>query len=272
MSTTDTTTDSIVSTDSEVPDLNSIGVELEYPIANDNDPAPAGTASGSGNLYSAYDNWDVPSLNGSKSGRMTHDHVGAEITSGVLDIHSTEPETWYEESVQEAEDAGYPFAATGYGDTIFGLHQHVSQLNDADMETIATACGSEWARVFWCTSIQYESLDPWRHGGVGNPGRPFRGPRHRGEDNHYEFRLPEPCLVDHFGLMVEFWRKVGAESAEAAVDFARGRVYDRDQRLTAVQQYNQLDNEYSEWPHDGAFEDGTRTDQAAAEWFHDLMN
>lgn len=274
MPTTDTTSrsTSIVTEDDLTPELNNVGVELEYPVAETETSAPAGTARTSGALYENYDrdDWEVPGLREDAWGYMGHDHTGAEITSGVLEIHSDEPEIWYEGSIEEAENDGHPFAASGFGETVFGLHQHVSELSQNARERIAEACSNEWALVFWCSSVSEDSLDPWRHGGIYSPSEPWSGPRHPG-NRHWEFRLPEPVLPEHFSLMMDFWRKVGAEGVEAATDFARDLVYDKDERLTAIQQYHQLEDEYEDWPRNSALEEGSGTDEGVALWFADLM-
>jgi hypothetical protein len=269
MSTTETPTTTATRTASDNPDLANIGVELEYPVARDRIPAPAGVADTSNQLRGEYqrEDWLTESFP-DDGGYMGSDHTGAEITSGILSIHSDQPEDWYRASIAEAESAGYPFAATGYGRTVFGLHMHVSDIDDSQRSAIANACNNEWARVFFCASIDENSLDPWRHGGVRNPGAPFRGPR-SGNRQHYEFRLPEPMLQDHFGLVMDFWR-MAEDDVDAAIDFAREIVYDRDERLTSIQQYQQLAGR-PEWDREQARREDAQTDPSVAEWFIDLM-
>lgn len=257
-------------------DLRYIGVELEYPVAED---PSTGSASRSRGLRDHFQSSSRPGWLSDfegDSGYMGSDHTGAEITSGILNLHTTEPEVWYQESINVSEEYGAPFGATGRGDTNFGLHMHVSDISDAQVEEIADACSNEWARVFFCTSIDEQSADPWRHGGVHNPGNPFRGPRRDDNtDQHYEFRLPEPMLPEHFQLVMNFWRLVEDESAEAAIDYARELVHDRDERLTAIQQYQSLRDRLEDWPNEAAVSDiqgqRTYTDESAAEWFVDLM-
>lgn len=262
-------------TDEPTPDMDSIGIELEYPIARTPDMIPAGTA---GNSSSAREHFRSVESNswfegrfGGEGGYVGRDHTGAEITSGVLDLHSSQPDDWYHDSIEAVEAEGYPFAASGAGSTNFGLHMHVSEINEDQRNFIRDVCGNEWARVFFCASVDRGSADPWRHGGVRSVSQPWRGPRNPGP-NHWEFRLPEPGLPEHVSLMVEFLRLVSYERFEEAREFARELVYDRDERLTPVAQYRQLSEEYDSWPDEDAMDGTGRTTPAAAEWFVDLMN
>lgn len=250
-----------------------LGVELEYPVAPSVDASPAASARRSEDLYEQYggaSSWE-------EGGRFQHEHTGVEISSPILDIHSEEPEEWFEATVAACESYGHPFAATGWGDTNFGMHQHISNLTSDEADKIRSACSNEWARVFWCTSVNHNSVDPWRHGGVGSPGEPFStfDPRGAGSGPtessgyHWEFRLPEPALPEHFSLMANFWRITARDSIEAAIDYARERVHERDARLTAVQQYQQLREERDDWPDEDAFSE--RCDRSVGEWFVDLM-
>lgn len=253
-----------------------IGVEFEYPVAV-GDTIPAAEGDCSDGLWNDYrltdesrgDNW-ISDLD--YAGAIGSDHTGAEIRSGIMDIQSEEPNVWYRESIRKSEESGYPFAATGYGETIFGLHQHISPIRKELTEEIAQMCSNEWARVFFCSSISRETLDPWRHGGVRSPESPWRGPRAGGiEEDRWEFRLPEPVLPDHFDLMMEFWRKLAAGGFPEARDFAREAVMSRDERLTPIVQYQQLAESEDRWPVELAFRDDMNTDRAVAEWFADLM-
>lgn len=274
MSQSESQTGGSTSTESESPDMDSIGIELEYPQARSSQTVPAGQAGSSGNARShlraefGRGSWLEDEF-GDRGGYVGSDHVGAEITSGILNLQSDEPEQWYEQSIELAEDEGFRFAASGYGDTVFGLHMHMSEMNEAQIEKIGNIANSEYGRVFFCASVDESSLDPWRHGGVGSTRNVFRQDS-RGT-NHYEFRLPEPVQQEHFALIMEFMRKIARGELDEAEEFARDLVYDRDERLTAVTQYNQLNEEISGWPTSSAAAEDNRTDADAAAWFIDLM-
>lgn len=257
-------------------EFDHIGIELEYPVATG--PVPEGLAAHSTNLRSHFgrsSDWLPNMFEGGKGGYMGSDHTGAEITSGILDLHTSEPEEWYTNSISEAEGAGYSFAATGYGETVFGLHMHVSQFSKEKKDAVQDMCSNEWARVFFCSSIDRDSVDPWRHGGVSAPSTPFRGPRGGGEDNHWEFRLPEPMLPEHFGLVMDFMRILETEGPEAAEEFAFELVVNRDERLTPLVQYRNLRETVDGWPDEQAIREETDTrfctDRHAAQWVVDLM-
>lgn len=269
------TTQSDSTTTEETYELDHVGFELEYPATRGEPPAaPANQNSRS--MSDDYPGaWPVQGVPDSARGSCGTDHCGAEIRSGVMDLHTYQPETWYNESIRLGEEEGYTFAATGRGRSVFGLHTHLSPIDPDIVERITEETSSnEWCRVFFCASIDENSLDPWRHYRSSSPGHPFRGPRTRTEtsdDDHYEFRLQEPVLPEHFELVCDFWRKVETEGVEAALDYARDLVLSKDERLTAIQQYRQLDERHDEWPTEQALNENNATDPAVAEWFADLM-
>lgn len=249
-------TPTVAPTTDESYDLDTMGVELEYPVAEPGDlPAPATQALRSGELR------DSSTTNWVHGGQYQREHTGIEIPSCRLDIHSAEPESWYENSVAELEALGYPFAASGSGETNFGLHNHVSQLSQDQVETMEDEFENEWAKVFWCCSTSPDRVDPWRG------GRSHLGFRTRAGPGHYEFRMPEPVSTEHFPLLVDFWRILARQDVEAAMGWAREVVYAKDERLTAVNQYEILDDYYDDWPERGV----SRGRRARAEWFIDLM-
>lgn len=257
--------------------LDSIGIELEYPIAADADMVPGGDAQSSGSVRSHFGrgaDWLTEEFP-DEGGYVGSDHTGAEITTGILDLHSTQPEDWYEASIERCEEAGYPFAACGYGDTNFGLHFHISDINEEQRQFLRDVCGEEWGQVFFTASVNENSLDPWRNGGIRNPRNPLTRAE-RQPTQHYEFRLPEPMQQEHFSLVMDFMRMVSAGLFDEAEEFARDLVYSKDERLTPVAQYQQLAEVYEDWPqrHPDESRDpfsGNRTRTSMAEWFHDLM-
>lgn len=286
MPTTTVTDTSVGSTEQPTielePELDAVGIEFEYPVAAEPDRAPATSAIRSRDLRNEVSgDWvlgepDVP------TGRMTGDHVGAEITSAVLNLHSTQPEVWYYRTIQEAEQMGYPFAATGYGETVFGLHLHISSLPDEKAHALFEMCQEPWMRVFVCSSVSQYSADPWRHGGVGSRGmngeRSFGNsrilrPDRRGPDNHFEWRLPEPVLPNHFGMVMHFLRLLEVEGVDAAREYALDAVENADERLTAVQQYQYYREHADDFLDVCADENTGRggTDAHAAEYMMEIM-
>lgn len=264
-------------TEDETHTIEHVGFELEYPATTGTPPAaPANRPSSNlSNCNDADGLWPVESVPEDCRGRAGTDHCGAEIRSGVMDLHSNQPNLWYRDSIRHAEDEGYTFAASGHGRSCFGLHTHLSPIPSDIRRVVDDACDNEWARVFFCSSVSERSLDPWRHYGGSAPRSPFSSAR-RGQTNdssHYEFRLQEPVMPEHFDLVVDFWRRADNRGPEAAVDWARELVHERDERLTAIQQYHQLQEENDDWPTREALTDnsGPRTDTGVARWFRDLM-
>lgn len=272
MSTTQSTSTSESSTDTSDYDLTEIGIEFEYPVARGDQLTSRAHRSGSlRDEYGRNNNW-LNSEFGSEGGYMGTDHVGAEITSGVLDLHSDEPERWYNASIEAAEEMGYPFAATGTGQTSFGLHNHLSTITDEVREIVIDEVTTEpWGHVFFCSSVMPDNVHPWR-GRYTSPTGPWSGPYTIGSDGHWEFRFIEPMLPEHFTLVMDFWRKMDTHSPEAAVDYARELVYNKDKRLTCVQRYEAIKEEQDDnWPHPEAITDPGRGIEGVSEWFVDLM-
>jgi hypothetical protein len=266
------------------PRFSQVGIEFEYPVGDT--PASDGpdTYANRSNGLRGYD-WQlgvegVPDVS-RDNGEAGRDHVGAEIRSPVFDLHTDQTEAWYEASIAHAEDAGFNFAANGRGDTTFGLHTHMSDLNEQQVTFIQDLCANEpWMRAFVCASLSPNSMDPWRHAGVrysslwpnGNSGggRVMRN-QFSDSDTHYEWRLPEPVVPEHLEMILHFLRLVSFEEYDAAADYARERVESRDLRLTAVQQYHLFSEQRDNWPRSECFEEGNATTPEAAEYFADVM-
>lgn len=239
--------------DTDINQIGRIGIELEYPIADNADNAPATRARNSGDLrrhpnYSTF--VDLGVVGGGHPGS---DHVGAEIGSPILDLHSEQPEQWYVRAIRQAIDLGFPFAACGYGDTVFGLHFHIDSLDTDEWHALSEMMCEDWSRAFFCASVRPDNASPWRGSGVGSPC--FRDESytpghadHRGPDGHYEFRLPEPGLPDHVSMMFHFFRLMEHDGPEAARQYARSRVEERDPRLTGIQQFRAFEERYDDFP------------------------
>lgn len=239
--------------------ISRIGYEFEYPIAADPDAAPATAARRSRRLRSSIPSrWDIGV---GEPGRAGREHTGVEIRTGILDLHSDQPEEWYVRTIEElTNNYNAPFAACGYGDTNFGLHFHIDQLLGDSWEQLCQMVTEPWAPVFFCASVRPDDADPWRRGGVNNQcfvpiedqnaTRPIT-PGHscgRGPRGHYEFRLPEPGLPDHVSMMFHFFRIFEVEGADAARDYARTAVLSKDPRLTPIQQFRAFNEWYDDFP------------------------
>lgn len=284
--TIDVTADSIEAPETDAVehhDIDTIGVEFEYPTGE----AMPSCGANSGDLYEEAGrrgDWYLDDYVPSRvpTGRMTHDHVGAEITSAQMNLQSDEPELWYAGTIERAEDMGYPFARTGYGSTVFGLHMHLSSMPQSKAEALFDMCQEPWMKVFVCTSLSETSCDPWRHGGIGEGH--ITGQREfqrqyvvssRGgsaEPGHYEWRLPEPMAMDHFMVVMNFLRRLEDFGADEARDYAKGLVEDADDRLTAVKQYQMMEaSDDYDFPNAEMTVSGDSTTPETAEYFRGVM-
>lgn len=252
--------------------LVNIGIEMEYPIA-DAAPNLTSEARRSGDLLDNHVNENpIPEVDRDCS--VGSDHTGSEIRSGILDLRTDQPKDWYRELIAWAEDEGYPYAACGYGDTVFGSHIHLSQISRAQRDVVETIASEPWGLVFFCSSVTQTSLDPWRHGGC-NPQSPFAQVeiKRQGIPNHAEFRLLEPLHPDHFDVIVDFLRTLSVNGPTAAYEFAEEAVLAEEEKdnLTAVKRYRALDEQYSDFPRDVATRTGNNTTPRVAEWFKQYM-
>lgn len=287
--TTDIQPDSTTSTTIDTtPDFNTIGYELEYPVGDHSYQAgPSLYARESPGLRGEGWLLNIDGVPDTQS--AGRDHVGAEIRSPVFDLHTTQPEAWFEGSINHGEDLGYPFAARGYGDTVFGLHMHLSQLDESQVEFIDELCREPWMIGFVCASVSEESAVPWRFGGVGSQSldpsrsiasrtsiREVHSGKHaeRHETGRFEWRLPEPMMPEHFGMVMHFLRLVSLREFDEAREYAQSAVEEKDDRLTFVQQWRQLENENPGWPDEKALH-ATEGDNdfynGLAEYYAELM-
>lgn len=270
------------STDAEATfNMENIGIEFEYPIGHPRRPVNGETSrdlytelGGSGSTWS---------LTHAPDGTMTSDHVGAEITSPILDLHSQEPEYWHAETIEFAEELGYPFAATGLGDTNFGMHLHLSELLNSQAAALHDMSQEPWMKLFVCTSMRKDSLDSWRRGGVNSSSfsTDFGGSKftsllpdrsYGSESGHYEWRLPEPMLPDQFGAVLHFLRLLEVEGQDEARSYAKGLVDSLDNRLAFVHQYEYWKNNHESFPHEsGALEAEVNHEQATIDYAAELL-
>lgn len=266
-----------------IPDADfwKVGIEFEYPLALNPADAPATRARNSSTFrdYARRDGtttrgWHLENYDdgGAPRGHVDSDHVGAEITSQILDLHSNHPEKWYRATIAKATDMGYPHAGCGYGSTTFGLHMHVSDFSAEYAEAHREHVTEDWAPTFFCASILENSLDPWRSGGIRssefadgyNTSRTSSSAANRYNNGHYELRLFEPGVPEHVDMMLEYLRLFEREDPDAARQYARQAVYTADLRLTPVQQAILYDERNDDWPTEEAIRSGTR-----AEWFYE---
>lgn len=264
-------------------DLHEIGIEFEFPYANayngyDDIPERYQYASTSSSYRDTYGR----GVSLEFGGQMTSDHVGAEVTSDVMNLHTEEPLEWYTDVIADAEEKGYPFAYTGQGQTNFGLHMHLSTLTEEKARALYEMVENNrytWPRVFFCSSVKPRSADPWRHGGIrygyGFDQTSILRPCRRGSVGHYEFRLPEPMPPEQLELVLEFLQLLEHAGPEAAEHFARERVANLDERLAPIDQYefyrDEWEGDFLDTIRNTPAGDRPRSDHEAEEFLMELM-
>jgi len=213
----------------------SVGLEVEYPISDGEHLVSRGTPSNP--LLDAIDTWPSPI-----GGRAVYDGtVGLEVVSDVLPIEDAE--SWYGDVISfiEAEynDRFEPTGLMSDGSTA-GLHIHISEISRDTAQDLADISCEPWAQVLFCSSIARNS-----NGSLQWPV--FRGGRYcdlqfgaghyhvvneRG-GGHYEWRLPEPVLPEHVGMIMRFLA-LFVEDRETAIQYAQEKLDAVDDRITAI--------------------------------------
>ena len=226
-----------------------IGLEVEYPISDGEQMVGRGEPSNG--LLDRIHNW--PSEIG---GRAVYDGtVGTEVVSDVLDIEDAE--SWYGSTIEHIEvEYGDRFEPTGLmtdGSTA-GLHVHISEISRSTAQDLADISSEPWAQILFCSSIARNS-----NGSLQWPV--FRGGRYcdlqfgsghyhvvneRG-GGHYEWRLPEPVLPEHVGIIMRFL-DLFVQDRDSAIDYAQEMLDDVDNRITAIRRAEAVGMDIDERP------------------------
>lgn len=271
------------------PRLNTIGIEVEYPyVAPSERNHPAPRARDSTNVFNNVSSFQTEA--GTRA-NVTSEHTGSEIiVDGTLELHSDEPEEWYESVLQRVAQAGYPFAATGNGSTSWGMHTHVSEATEEQIDEIFETAGTNWGQLFFMSSVEEGNIDPLRTG-IHAPGTSnwTRTQRRRwgsaiiecnwGGPNHYEIRFPEPMYPEHFSMYMHWLRLISLNEFEEAREYAKGRVEAKDRRITSIRRYLDMRSAFDDWPPskaevvppDSSSDDRQRFRHETAEYLYDLM-
>ncbi len=185
--------------------------------------------------------------------------VGPEIRPDTGDgIVAREVSDWYATVIHTMEhDFDEPMEPVGLmRSNTAGLHIHLSPLAEETATRLYEWSQEPWMQVFVCsTLVDWNDVSPTtsvvreRHSNyLRFRGRDMRnvtrynavhmvGPRSSG---HYEWRLPEPMMPDHFELVVEFLRRLYYDSPAEARQFAMDLVTNADERLTAVRRAREI--------------------------------
>lgn len=231
------------------PDDLIVGPEVEYPVAQGDSTSFTQPADDSNDFKSEYQREHDTAW--AAGGSLVYDGtVGAEI-SPRSGIPTGRARDWYRETIEYAEDFGYPHEPVGrihQGGSTAGLHIHLSPISEEQARRLFDMSREPWMKVFVCSSLheEYSSSRPYykvfRYNycsfgdgfGDGNAVRP-RASR----NGHYEWRVPEPMTVEHFDLVMEFLERF-VRDADDAREWAVGLVEDADERITAIKRAREI--------------------------------
>lgn len=268
----DQPTESIEQLSDDAQTIQYIGIEFEYPVAENPERAPASPVTTSGGLRSKWYRENNNDRHWEPGGSMGSDHTGAEIRSRPMSLHSTEPEIWYARSIELATELGYPFGATGcHASTNFGLHLNLSPVPQEAADAIYNIMDEDWSDIFFCASVNNFGADPYRHGG-GHSCRSKNDSQIAYDESagsYREWRLIEPGLPNHVSAIFHYLRLLDTEGPEAAYEYAHDMVWERSEILTPVQQYQILSQD-EEW-FESAFDGNRRNDPESAEVMAEVM-
>lgn len=205
--------------------MTKLGIELEYPLAGDRPMQDR--ARGSRDLYHAVRNDE--SRDPFYATDTRDSTVGLETVSDVIDLW--DGQEWLERNVALLEheyNAPYgPCGLHGRGGSA-GLHLHLSPLTSEQARALYELSTDPYVRGLVCTSpvadhAPYYQLH--RHRYVS-----FRGfdsgrscVNHRGR-GHYEWRLPEPMLPEHFHNVCRFIELITQDEYDEAQAYAQACV------------------------------------------------
>lgn len=212
-----------------------IGLEVEYPRCDTDDERLVSRGSSSNSLQSSH---TMPS---SIRGRSVYDGtVGLEIVSDVMELEDAP--AWYGSVIEHLEDDyNERFQPTGLmkdGSTA-GLHLHLSELSEEKARQLYSISQEPWAKVLFCSSIasDEEGLSwPVFRGGrycrMGMGTNHYDCVNNRG-GGHWEWRMPEPMVIDHIEVLVRFLR-LFEQDADLAREYAQELLDNGDDRITSI--------------------------------------
>lgn len=209
-------------------------------------------------------------------GEITHEWIGGPMVDGREDgLEARTPDggipyydlaNWYRESIEEIQEITQRnLEPTGFfGDTTAGLHTHISPMTEDQAQRLWEVSQEPFMQVFCGTSIAGRDANGndignypvvrsgWkaRHLKIDDFARGHDSVvnKHRkGGTGHYEWRLPEPTLPDHFDMIVEFLVRF-MDDADDGIEWARSRVQEGDRRIVSFQRADALDKDITASP------------------------
>jgi hypothetical protein len=217
-----------------------VGVEMEYPkLASEATHLVSRgrkTRSECRDLQDA--GWSPP------DGRLAWDGtVGIEAVSDPMRPSSASE--WYREVMSQLEAENILYEPTGLiNASTAGTHIHISKLSRGQARTLAQWSHEEWLQVFVGSSVVGGSSEDHRVFRGGDycrmtdsiTGSRYNVVNERSRINgHYEWRMPEPMLPDHFEVVMEFVDRF-VDDPKDARSFAKSVLDDESSDvLTAVQ-------------------------------------
>ncbi len=227
-----------------------VGTEVEAPLSESGSVTYTDCGYSSSSIVS-----DLRTEYGGRT-QYPDGEIGRDPTAGIeirsYPMSTEELADWYDYTVRNIRET-HSYEPTGYagpdsGATSFGLHIHISPLSRSTAEALYELSILPWFQNFVCTSITREhTAQVFRSSYCGMSFDP--GPRSSNnvvtmcepEENHWEWRMPEPMEPENFNLVMRFLELLQSEGKDAAKEYAKTFVYSADDALTSVKRAKACD-------------------------------
>lgn len=227
-----------------------VGIEIEYPRVGAGEQLVSAGRS-SNELQSNFH--EPPGFSGSGVYDGT---VGLEIVSNELPVEDV-PQFYGEAIEYTTEEFGAQYQPTGLmsGGNTAGTHVHISPLTRSEARQLFEMSQTPWMQVLFCSSIAAESDTvtwPVFRGGRycrmnnGEWSDRYNCVNHR-RNGHYEWRMPEPMIIEHAEILARFL-SLFKQDPDLAAQYAQELLDEADERITSIRRAEEVGMDIDEVP------------------------